>query len=205
MKQAKYKQLTAVTDYLYNSLRSDVILTRELDCSPDEICAAKREEMAFVASKDGIAVYGAELPCIAVFPKKASSEFVHGSKGFEVELGVQYLCKAHQPDPGETLEARVTHMLHLVWWRVCEYLQTPTTIMDDNGIYRLYPMAAEFLPPMENSVRGFDGSASMSYKYPPYEVAERTLLTSANGEIEIPAGYHGTDYTVESTSDGFQT
>lgn len=84
-------------------------------------------------------------------------------------------------------------------------MDAPTTMMQANGIFKLTIDEAEFLPPLENAVRGFNGTGLMAYKYPPYIVAERPLLTSANGEMEIPADYYGTDYTVESTSDGFQT
>ena len=205
MKQAPFRQLTALAEYLYTELRTDEILLRELDCQPDDICAAKREDMAFHASKNGIAVYQTELPCIAVFPKTLRSSLVHGDKGQNMDLGIQYLCKAHQPDPGETLESRAIHMLHIIWWRLGVYMDAPTTMMQANGIFKLTIDEAEFLPPLENAVRGFNGTGLMAYKYPPYIVAERPLLTSANGEMEIPADYYGTDYTVESTSDGFQT
>jgi len=207
MKIPRYTQLTSVCEHVLQAMQSHAGLMAELQASQVSHVLRRVYPMRiFYGAPDGMRVEKVDMPCIGIYPQTVRSEWVHGSMGMKVTLGVQYLYQARQPDRGHTLEGAVTHHTHLVWWALCETLQDQTDLMSDAGIHRLYPVSMAPVPPMANAVRGFEGTAEMEYNHPPYPKTGLVDLLAIDGTYNLvdSDGTSIQDDIMGSYNDGFQ-
>lgn len=204
----RYTQLSALCEYVLYSMRRHEGLLQELQpAKAEHVLSRVYPYKIFYSAPDGIKAEKVDMPCIGFFPISMTSTVVHGAKGMDVTLGVQFLYQARHPDAGHTREGAAVHHLHLMWWCLSEVLQSPTTMMSAAGIYRLYPDAMDVIPPLANAVRGFDGTAAMSYKYPPYPYQGAVDLEEIRGTWDRvdEDGNELEGAILESITDGFNS
>jgi hypothetical protein len=186
MRIPEFPQLTLLREYVLWMMQHHSGLLEALQpAKAEHVLRRVYPFRIFYQGQDGIKVEKVDMPCIGIYPRNARREYVHGHMGFKCTLGVQFLFQARQPDREHTLEGAANHHLHLIWWVLCEILQSPVTFMSDSGIHRLYPTTMDVLSPLANAVRGFDGGAEIEYNVPPYPYRGAVDLESIYGTYDL--------------------